>query len=547
MDEVSIAKAVIYSANSILSAIDRYIQKADEDLKNTLENDGFVEASETVATVNALEEQIADALQEQTKELSDVILPLTDNDWDIVNERVGHMLSEDDIAETISEAAEEMYTVNVPELATIYLQNTDPDLVVEEVSSKTTSWIAEWSAKLGELMKVTSHNQITDLIQDTIDKGISIAELSRTIQSEGFRNELYQARRVALTETLRAHSVAQEEAIQQNPAVEQKEWVHTGGHKIEPRANHVDMSGQIVSKYEPFTLKGRDGTIYKPMFPRDPLLPACESINCHCIHRGVVDKDIFSMPADYKKKMQEESVKTANKKWEEALDKKNKAAAGIKPYNAYENFTEKTREKQVKYIGGKAKMALYDAGLVTDEKTLKKIKNSTLQELREDGILTIETPAIKHSTIGDFTNRRNPSKPAGGKNGGNMNSGGHSQANLDELFDRGISYSIEKTYDNGVRIGGVKEHKDKDKKLGQSGQAWFPENWDSDKIAIAGTYTANKPAVIEELLDNNKNIIGYRKYQKYDDVVVGIVEDINHNIKTIFPDSEQREVDGRNG
>ncbi len=40
-------------------------------------------------------------------------------------------------------------------------------------------------------------------------------------------------------------------------------------------------------------------------------------------------------------------------------------------------------------------MALYDAGLVTDEKMLKKIKNSTLQELREDGILTIETPAIK--------------------------------------------------------------------------------------------------------------------------------------------------------
>lgn len=546
MDDTSIAKAMICNADFILSAIDRYIQKADDDLKDTLENNGFVNAAGTVATVNALEEQIADALEEQTDTLSDVISSSTDGNWDTVNESVNNMLSEDDIAETVAEAAEDMYTVNVPELATIYLQNTDPDLVVEEVSSQITSWITEWSAQLGELMKTTSHRQITDLIQDAIDRGISIAELSRTIQSEGFRNELWQARRVALTETLMAHSVAQEEAIQQNPAVEQKEWIHSGGHRIEPRANHVDMSGQIVDKNEPFTLKGRDGNTYYPMYPRDPLLPACESINCHCIHRGVVNKDIFRMPADYKKKMQDESVKAANKKWEENLDKKNKAAAGIKPYNAYEKFTEKTREKQIKYIGGKAKMALYDAGLVTDEKMLKKIKNSTLQELREDGILTIETPAIKHSTVGDFTNRRNPNKPAGGRNGGNMNNGGHSQANIDELMNRGISYSIEKTYDNGVRIGGVEGHKESDKRLGQTGQAWFPENWDSDKITIAGTYTANKPAIIIELKDDD-NIIGYKKYQKYDGVVVGIVEDAEHNINTIFPDGEQREVNDFGG
>ena len=223
MDGISIAKAMICNADSILSAIDRYIQKADDDLKDTLENNGFVDAAATVATVNALEEQIADALEEQTNTLSDVISSSTDSDWDTVNESVNNMLSEDDIAEIVAEAAEDMYTVNVPELATIYLQNTDPDLVVEEVSSQTISWISEWSAQLGKLMKINSHKQITDLIQDAIDRGISIAELSRTIQSEGFRNELWQARRVALTETLRAHSVAQEEAIQQNPAVEQKE------------------------------------------------------------------------------------------------------------------------------------------------------------------------------------------------------------------------------------------------------------------------------------------------------------------------------------
>ena len=162
MDDTSIAKAMICNADFILSAIDRYIQKADDDLKDTLENNGFVNAAGTVATVNALEEQIADALEEQTDTLSDVISSSTDGNWDTVNESVNNMLSEDDIAETVAEAAEDMYTVNVPELATIYLQNTDPDLVVEEVSSQITSWITEWSAQLGELMKTTSHRQITD-------------------------------------------------------------------------------------------------------------------------------------------------------------------------------------------------------------------------------------------------------------------------------------------------------------------------------------------------------------------------------------------------
>ena len=73
MDDTSIAKAMICNADFILSAIDRYIQKADDDLKDTLENNGFVNAAGTVATVNALEEQIADALEEQTDKLSDVI------------------------------------------------------------------------------------------------------------------------------------------------------------------------------------------------------------------------------------------------------------------------------------------------------------------------------------------------------------------------------------------------------------------------------------------------------------------------------------------
>ena len=70
----------------------------------------------------------------------------------------------------------------------------------------------------------------------------------------GWRTEYYQAKRVAVTEVLRAHSVAKEEAIQQSPVVDMKEWRHTGVHKIKPRPNHVAMDGQVVPKDQPCLL-----------------------------------------------------------------------------------------------------------------------------------------------------------------------------------------------------------------------------------------------------------------------------------------------------
>ena len=145
----------------------------------------------------------------------------------------------------------------------------------------------------------------------------------------GIRSERYRARAAALTETLRAHSVAQQEALVQNPAVESKEWVHTGEYRNTPRENHVAMSGVIVPKDEPFTLEGLDGVTYYPMYPRDPILPPGESINCHCIHRGIVNADILGLPLEERQRLQQEAIDADDGAWEKELDAKNKAKAGI--------------------------------------------------------------------------------------------------------------------------------------------------------------------------------------------------------------------------
>lgn len=537
----AIAKALISNADGIIEAIDKYLAKADDELSDVLADEGYADAEDSVKVINAMQEEIAETLQNQTDDLVEALAAEQDSGWAAAQKKVSEMLDGDDIAEQVQEAAADMFQTEVPKLATVYMQETDGELVVDVIRQRTKSWIASWSQRLGQLMKINTHQQITDIIQRTIDQGESIETLTRKIMDGGWRNEHYQARRVAVTEVLRAHSVAREEAIQQSPSTDRKEWRHTGAHKNKPRPNHVDMDGQIVPKDKPFELQGRDGVVYHPMYPRDPILPASETVNCHCIHRGVAADDALGMSLEERRQLQQKYIEEDDGAWKKELDEQNKAKAGITPYSALESFKEKPREKQIKYLG-KVKMALYDAGLIDSDEMLRKIKKSTLQELREDGILTVGSSAARHSTVGDFSNLANPKKPAGGRNGGNMTGGGHSQANIDELSNRGIAYSIEKTYDNGVRIGGVANHTAPEKRLGQSGQSWFPESWDTEKITVAGTYTANRPAITEEIRNDAGDIIGYRKFQKFDGVTVGIFEDAGHNIDTVFPDAAQREV-----
>lgn len=538
-----IAEAVISNADNIIDAIDQYLAKADDDLEDTLAAEGYAEAKDTVREINSMQNEVAEILQNQTEDFLEAVRDVPESDWDEVQRKSTEMMEGDDIAEQVEEVAADVFQTEVPKLATIYMQETDGNLTVGTIRQRTESWIASWSQRLGELMKINTHQQITDLIQSTIDNGESIEKLTRKIMDGGWRNEYYQARRVAVTEVLRAHSVAREEAIQQSPSTDRKEWVHTGAHKNKPRPNHVKMNGQRVPKDQPFELKDKDGKTYYPMYPRDSVLPASETVNCHCTHRGVAADDAIGMSLEERRKLQQKYIEEDDEKWKKELDEQNKAKAGITPYSTLENFREKSREEQTKYLG-KSKMAFYDAGLIDSDEMLSKVKKTSLQKLREDGIFTVSSVASKHSTVGDFSNIRNPKKPADGFNGGNMKSGGHSQANLDELTNRGIAYNIEKTYDNGVRIGGVLNHTTPGKRLGKSGQSWFPDNWDAEKVNAAGVYAANRPAKTKKFYDESGEAIGYNFYQEYDGVTVGVFTDGERNISTVFPDELQREIEG---
>lgn len=311
----------------LINAIDRYITKADDDLEDVLEDEGRAIPKKTVETMNVIEDGVTAALLSETEyfvkqvkkrktlfELIDDLEEIKEND-----------IYCDEIKRVVSEQLHKL----VPQLVKKYVSIVDKEIEITAISNKTYDWIDNWSSELADIMKLNSHTTIEKLIKDGLDIGNDIPSVARAIQDSGIRDEYYRARTTAVTEVLRAHNAAKQEAAMQNPCIKEKMWKHTGAHKNQPRENHVDMDGQRVPIDQPYTLIGADGAEYHPMFPTDPILPPRETINCHCLSQDIVDKEILGLPLEERQRLQQEAIDSMDDEWEKELDAQNKAKAGI--------------------------------------------------------------------------------------------------------------------------------------------------------------------------------------------------------------------------
>lgn len=313
---------------ALLKAIDDYITKADDSLADDLDAEGFAQSKKTVKWAQELEDEVTEALLSETALFTSALKGAVDLEAFAEEIWPGVKLT-DELAEKLAEIFEERLTEFLPGVVEVYIQRTDRELTLPAVSKMTTGWVKRWSAELGEIMKLDSHTQIERILTQGLENGDSIATFTQNILDSGIRDEYYRARRVAVTEALRAHSVAQQEAFMQSPAVARKLWRHTGSYRNVPRQNHMDMDGQVVDKGEPFTLQGADGGTYYPMYPRDSSLPPGESINCHCLEEPVVDEDVLGLSLEERQRLQQEAIDAMDDQWEAELDAENKAKAGI--------------------------------------------------------------------------------------------------------------------------------------------------------------------------------------------------------------------------
>ena len=301
----------------LIKAIEVYLKKADDDLTEMLEDEGRAEPEESVETVDSIETGVEDALEKQNKYLLKEIKKHETLSALMSAGVLEDIFERDKCGKKISKVMSKELGKLIPDLVQTYVNFVDEQLPSSFVSKRTIAWIDSWSTELGDMMKITTHNALSDMIKRSFDNGNDINSLIREIKTSGIRDEYYRARTVAVTEVLRAHNVSRQEAAIQNPCITRKMWRHTGEHKNEPRENHVAMDGQIVDVDKPFALTGMDGTVYNPMFPVDPDLPPEESINCHCIAQDIVDDDILAMPLEERQRLQQEAIDSLDAQWEE--------------------------------------------------------------------------------------------------------------------------------------------------------------------------------------------------------------------------------------
>ena len=312
----------------LIKAIDAYLAKADGDLADALDAEGYAEPQATIGYMQGIEDDVAEALVEET----DYFLAEAEKAADLETFAADiwpRVKLNDRLKAKLATVFTEHLSEFMPEFVAYYIAQTDRSLKLEVVSKRTVAWVESWSEQLGEIMQLNSHKEIETILTKGLKDGTGIASFTREILDSGIRDEYYKARRVALTEVLGAHSVAQQEAFMQSPAVVDKAWKHTGAYRNEPRQNHVDMDGQRVPKDAPFTLTGIKGGTYEPMYPRDVILPPEERINCHCICQPVVSEDILGLPLEERQRLQQEAIDNMDDAWERELDARNKAKAGI--------------------------------------------------------------------------------------------------------------------------------------------------------------------------------------------------------------------------
>jgi hypothetical protein len=314
----------------LIKAIDNFIEKADDNLAENLDDEGYAESKKTLDYIEDIEDGVATALTEETAYIIAEAEKAVDLET-FAKEIWPGVKYKDSLKASLVTIFKDQFKKFMPEYVGYYLAKTDKSLKADRLSKRTTAWVESWSEELGQVMQLNSHKEIEKILTTGLEKGSSIAEFTRSILDSGIRDEYYKARRVALTEVLTAHRAAQQEAFMQSPSVAEKMWRHTGAYRNQPRENHVDMDGARVSKSEAFELIGADGNIYNPMYPGDTILPPEERINCHCIDQPVVNEDILGLTLEERQALQQQAIDEMDDEWEKEVDAANRAKAGIDP------------------------------------------------------------------------------------------------------------------------------------------------------------------------------------------------------------------------
>lgn len=300
----------------LLEAIEQYIAKADNDLEDQLNEEGYVEAGVAVSHMGAIEDGVTAAVENNVDEVL-ARLQSTSGVDDFIENVWPEISNSDEMEKALYDLFYQQFDELLRRFTKQWIISADAELgevVDDRITRPAEAFIKGWSQQLADIMHLNTKDGIEKILLDAQEQNQTIDEVAQAIADSGIRECGYRSRRVAVTEVLRVEEYAHQEARIQNTSCYKKEWVHTGA--AHPRENHVAINGQQVFKREPFTLTGRNGGTYYPMCPRDTSLPAEESINCHCTTKDVVDQEILGMSLEDRVALREKYMNEVNAEYD---------------------------------------------------------------------------------------------------------------------------------------------------------------------------------------------------------------------------------------
>ena len=135
----------------LLKAIDVYLAKADGDLKDELDAEGYAESGGTVDAISRLEDSVAAALVEETElfrnglDGAETLAAFAETVWPELRKK-------DELAKKLAALFKATFSELIPDLADAYIKQTDSRLSVTETSRMVTDFVEQWSEKLDSVM-----------------------------------------------------------------------------------------------------------------------------------------------------------------------------------------------------------------------------------------------------------------------------------------------------------------------------------------------------------------------------------------------------------
>lgn len=155
----------------LIDAINRLIAKADDDLKDSLEAEGYVAASELVKNINKLEDAIDDVLDADSLEFLEKIEAAT-GVTDFITDIWPGIKDADDLEKALREIFRKQFDDMFREFTYQWVLVEDPVLAteVEEITKPAEAFIQGWSGELARIMNLNTKDAMGAITVESTGK-----------------------------------------------------------------------------------------------------------------------------------------------------------------------------------------------------------------------------------------------------------------------------------------------------------------------------------------------------------------------------------------